>query len=31
MQIKQGLSNTNPTKNLEWTQVLWKGKQILHH
>ena len=21
----------NPTKNREWTQVLWKGKQFLLH
>ena len=24
-------SNTNPTKNLGWTQVLRKGKQFLLH
>ena len=25
------LSNTNPTKNRRWTQVLWKGRHFLFH
>jgi hypothetical protein len=27
--IKLKSSNTNPTKNRDWTQVLQKGKQFL--
>ena len=29
--IKKDRSNTNPTKDLEWTRVLRKSKQLLLH
>jgi hypothetical protein len=31
LQNKLQISNTNPTKNRGWTQVLRKGKQFLQH